>query len=45
LIAIMAEIVRADALSKVYIATDFFDGSINRIGAWVIGARAVLKSL
>jgi len=41
----MAEIVRADALSKVYIATDFFDGSINRIGAWVIGARAVLKSL
>jgi len=45
LIAIMAEIVRADALSKVYIATDFFDGSINRIGAWVIGTRAVLKSL
>jgi len=45
LIAIMAEIIRADALSKVYIATDFFDGSINRIGAWVIGARAVLKSL
>ena len=45
LIAIMAEIVRADALSKIYIATDFFDGSINRIGAWVIGARAVLKSL
>ena len=45
LIAIMAEIIRADALSKVHIATDFFDGSINRIGAWVIGARAVLKSL
>ena len=45
LIDIMAEIVRADALSKVYIATDFFDGSINRVGAWVIGARAVLKAL
>lgn len=45
LIDIMAEIIRADALSKVYIATDFFDGSINRIGAWVIGARAVLKAL
>lgn len=45
LTAIMAEIIRADALSKVHIATDFFDGSINRIGAWVIGTRAVLKSL
>ena len=45
LIAIMAEIVREDALSKVHIATDFFDGSINRIGAWVIGTRAVLKAL
>jgi len=45
LIDIMSEIVRADEFSKVYIATDFFDGSINRIGAWVIGARAVLKAL
>lgn len=45
LIDIMAEIVRADALSKIYIATDYFDGSINRIGAWVIGARAGLKAL
>jgi L-rhamnose isomerase len=45
LMAIMEEIVRADALSRVHIATDFFDGSINRIGAWVIGARAVLKAL
>jgi L-rhamnose isomerase len=41
----MNEILRADALDRVYIATDFFDGSINRIGAWVIGARAVLKAL
>lgn len=38
----MEEIVRANALKKVYIAQDFFDGSINRIGAWVIGARVVL---
>ena len=45
LIAIMAEIVRADAFSKVYMSTDLFDGSINRIGAWVIGTRAVLKAL
>jgi L-rhamnose isomerase len=45
LIAIMAEVIRADALDKTYIATDFFDGSVNRIGAWVIGARAVIKAL
>jgi len=45
LILIMSEIVRANALSKVYICTDFFDASINRIGAWVIGARAVVKAL
>ncbi len=45
LIAIMQEINRADAFDKVYIGSDFFDGSINRIGAWVIGERAILKSL
>ncbi len=45
LIAIMSEIVRADAMDKVYIGTDYFDASINRIGAWVIGARAVAKAL
>ncbi len=45
LIAIMQEIIRADALDKVYIGSDFFDGSINRIGAWVIGERAIAKAL
>jgi len=45
LIAIMQEIVRADALDKVFIGTDYFDASINRMGAWVIGARSVLKAL
>ena len=35
--AIMQEIIRAGALDKVYFASNFFDGSINRIGAWVIG--------
>ncbi|MHB8277897.1 MAG: L-rhamnose isomerase [Candidatus Humimicrobiaceae bacterium] len=45
LIAIMQEIVRADAFNKIFISSDFFDGSINRIGAWVIGERAILKSL
>jgi len=39
------EIVRARALDRVHIALDFFDASINRIGAWVIGARAVQKAL
>ncbi len=45
LIAIMQEIVRAKALNKVFIGTDYFDASINRIGAWVIGARSVIKAL
>ena len=43
--AIMQEIIRADALDKVYFASDFFDGSINRIGAWVIGERTITKAL
>lgn len=45
LISIMSEIVRANAFNKIFIGTDFFDASINRIGAWVIGARAVIKAL
>ena len=39
------EVVRCDALNRVHIALDFFDASINRIAAWVIGARAVLQAL
>lgn len=39
------EIVRADALDRVFIATDFFDASINRIGAWITGVRSVQKAL
>ena len=39
------EIVRADALNRVNIGLDFFDASINRIGAWVIGTRAAQKAL
>ena len=42
---IAKEIVRNDALSKVFIATDYFDASINRISAWVTGARSVSKAL
>lgn len=42
---IMLEIVRNDALSRVNIATDYFDASINRIMAWVLGARNTKKAL
>ncbi len=43
--ALMQAVVRAGALDRVYLATDYFDASINRVGAWVIGARATLKAL
>lgn len=43
--AIMQELVRCDALPRTHIGLDFFDASINRIGAWVIGTRAAQKSL
>ncbi len=39
------EIVRCDALGKVHIGLDFFDASINRIGAYVIGSRATQKCM
>ncbi len=39
------QIVRGDALGRVHVALDFFDASINRIGAWVVGTRAVQKGL
>ena len=42
---LMKEIVRCDALDKVHIGLDYFDASINRIGAYVIGARATQKCL
>ncbi|MGE9291953.1 MAG: L-rhamnose isomerase, partial [Puniceicoccales bacterium] len=43
--AIFEEIVRCDALDRTHIGLDFFDASINRIAAWVIGTRASQKSL
>jgi L-rhamnose isomerase len=43
--AIAREIVSADALDRVYLAVDFFDASINRISAWVVGLRSTLKSI
>lgn len=42
---IMKEIVRANALERVFIATDYFDASINRISAWITGLRSVKKAL
>lgn len=45
LMAIAQEIVRADLLNRVHIGLDFFDASINRVAAWVIGTRNMMKAL
>lgn len=42
---IAKEIVRNNATDRVFIATDYFDASINRIAAWVTGVRSVEKAL
>ena len=42
--AVAEEIVRCRALDRSHIALDYFDASLNRVGAWVIGARATLKA-
>ena len=39
------EIVRCDALERCYMALDYFDASINRIAAWVVGVRSWQKAL
>ncbi len=44
LLDLSKEIVRADALDRVNIGLDYFDASINRIGAYVIGIRATQKA-
>jgi len=44
ILAVAGEIVRAQALDRAQIALDYFDASLNRVGAWVIGARAALKA-
>jgi L-rhamnose isomerase len=43
--AIMQELVRGDFLSRVHIGLDFFDASINRVAAWVVGTRNALRAL
>jgi L-rhamnose isomerase len=43
--AIAQELVRCNALDRVHIGLDYFDASINRIAAWVIGARGTQRAL
>ncbi|GAC1465042.1 MAG: L-rhamnose isomerase [Isosphaeraceae bacterium] len=43
--AVAQEVVRGGFLDRVRLGLDFFDASINRIAAWVIGARALQKAL
>lgn len=43
--AIAQEVVRGGLLDRVHLGLDFFDASINRIGAWVIGTRCMIKAL
>ena len=42
---LFSEIVRADALTRVHYGLDYFDGTLNRIGAYVIGSRAAQKCM
>jgi L-rhamnose isomerase len=43
--ALAAELVRGDYLDRTHIGLDFFDASINRVAAWVIGTRCMIKAL
>lgn len=43
--AIMQEIARGDFLDRVHIGLDFFDASINRVGAWTIGTRNAIRAM
>ncbi|NLC68588.1 MAG: L-rhamnose isomerase [Clostridiaceae bacterium] len=44
-LSIAQEVKRANAFERVHFALDFFDASINRITAWVVGTRSVLKAI
>lgn len=43
--AIAQEVVRGGYLDRVHLGLDFFDASINRVAAWAIGTRALLRAL
>ncbi len=45
LLTIAQELVRSGKLEKIHIGLDFFDASINRVAAWVIGTRNMIKAL
>ncbi len=45
LVAIAQELIRGGYLDRVHLGLDFFDASINRVAAWVIGARCLVKAL
>jgi L-rhamnose isomerase len=45
LLGIAQELVRGGYLDRTHIGLDFFDASINRIAAWTIGARNMLRAL
>jgi L-rhamnose isomerase len=45
LLDIARELVRGDLLGKTHIGLDFFDASINRVAAWVVGTRNTIKAL
>lgn len=45
LYAIAHEIIRCNAMDRIHIGLDFFDASINRVAAWVIGTRNTQKAL
>lgn len=45
LITIAQEIIRGDFLDRVHIGLDFFDATINRVAAWIIGTRNMIKAL
>jgi len=44
-LGIAQEVVRCNGLSRVHLGLDFFDASINRVAAWIIGARNLRKAL
>jgi L-rhamnose isomerase len=43
--AVLEEVVRGDFLPRTHLGLDYFDASINRVAAWVIGARNALKGV
>jgi L-rhamnose isomerase len=43
--ALLEEVVRSGKMERVHLGLDFFDASINRLGAWTVGARAVFKAV